>query len=389
MRVVLPVVSKPANLNEVQLLRSKYPDALIVLPELYTTSYNALDLLKIPSFVNQVFRLQQELLKIPNLVFGGIVEATDNKLYNAAFITISNTHRVVLKYNLPTYSEFYEARHFQSAPKLTDAIGVYGSLGIVICEDVWHEKTWEVARSLGVKTLIAINASPYYKGKLHEKAKLFQTFAVKYGINMIYQNWYTGFDELTLIDRLIVLKNGQTKVIVDPVDIVVNVDDTTGNLEAIYYSGSIVDPLQIDEYKLIADYIIRLNMEHYIPHKKVVIGVSGGIDSAVVLGLATRYHFDVDAYFLPSKYTSEESYQSIKLLQNAFDIEIKTVHIDEAFATYQLMGKEANVDFSSLALQNLQSRIRGTFLMTVSNTTGAFLLACGNKTEYALGYATL
>jgi len=399
MRIVLPAITKSSNHSYIEHLRRKY-DGIIVLPELYSTSYNALDFLKTQEFINNVLSLQSKLLEIPDIIFGGIIPSDIDKktFYNVAFyIGKNNNIKIAYKFHLPTYNEFYERRYFTPLNKNTSVIRLSPNnhIGLAICEDIWYEETWKIARTKSIKTLIAINASPYYKNKIQEKIKLFQSYTTKYGINLIYQNWYTSFDELTFIDRFIIDRNGKFYLIIDPVDIIIDTDNLGINIKSIRIdnglknSGKIFKTINFDEYKLITDYVIKNNMETYIPDKNVIIGISGGIDSSVVLALATKYNFNIDAYYLPTKYNSKDTEKSVKLLMDKYGVEIKQIPIDTLLDKYKELQEQINLNFSNIAIQNLQARIRGTILMTISNTTGAMLLACGNKTEYALGYATL
>jgi len=417
---------------------------LIVLPELFTIGYPPNDLL----YSTYVHDLQDDFITDISelstrfriaILFGGFY-TEDGKLYNVAYLALPHKPPMVVakKMYLPNYNIFNEKRYFQSSNhlsmiKLEDQSSheTY-NIGVVICEDIWVPSVTESLVADGAHAIISINASPYTKekskftiGMLKHKAKL-------YSVPIIYSNWYGGQDEIIYVTPSVVInENGllQDSLVINTsykkqLEVKRLREKRITELTQSYpvyrtYVGldSKVSPdnekvqtIQINEEPKLKD-VLALGINSYFRHNKLrtaILGLSGGIDSAVVLGLLIHALKDenspikqVKAYFLPSIFTTEDSYTAINLLKEY--IEKKGVEDRVTIHVYKLENL-VNVDVinemlkrfpdfvkdSKLAKQNLQARLRGLFLSTISNAIpGSLVIACGNKSEYAMGYATL
>jgi len=413
---------------------------LIVLSELFTIGYPPEDLL----YSSEVHQLQDSFIKqIAELstrfrtmiLFGGF-ETENGKLYNSAYLTIPDKEPIVVarKTHLPNYNIFNEKRYFTPSDHLSRLIVKDGTetykLGIAICEDIWVPSVAETFAADGCHAIISINASPYIKGKVEFTIGMLQHKARLYNIPIVYANWYGGQDEIIYYTPSFVADENGTILTYLTID-----HKTKQELEAKrirekriaelrksypVYSTTITweskrSELQDSYPKIIQEPklsdVLVLGIRSYLEHQRLhtaILGLSGGIDSAVVLGLLVKLIKQHDsplkkviAYFLPSIFTSEESYTAVSLLKEY--VEKEGVDDKVAIHVYKLENL-VNVDDinemikrfpdfvkdSKLAKQNLQARLRGLFLSTVSNAIpGSLVIACGNKSEYAMGYATL
>ena len=417
-----------------------YRPNLVVLPELFTIGYPPGDLLYSPSIYNRQKELITEINNISkilnvSILFGGYRISRKGKLYNCAYLSLPNKKVIDIhdKIDLPNYNIFAEKRYFVSGDSLT--ILKYGpfKLGILICEEFWIPSNDQTLVAYGVDALIVMNASPYVIGKpdyMQEKIKykyeLYQT-------PIMYVNWYGGQDEVIyMIPSMVVSKDGlessykyvslslskeetlnyafkkiQEKRIqeMEPSANKPVKTTTVGDVPLSETKHTIPKepcPKYGSKYQQLKDALI-LGIESYFKHANLdtaIIGVSGGIDSAVVLALLLKCSNikEIKAYFLPSEYTSKESYEAITLLQNYANkyrpgFYIETVHIESIVNSSSISAMFKTVfgeDKIGIAKQNLQARLRGLYLSTISNMIpNSIVVSCGNKSEYALGYATL
>ena len=300
---------------------------------------------------------------------------------------------------LPTYDVFDESRYFQPAREQNIFLFQGQQLGITICEDIWNDKNFwakqlyerdPVAELVGkgAALLINISASPYTIDKRALRVNMLRSLAKTYGRPLIYVNQFGGNDSLVFDGgSLAILPDGriaaQARVFEEDL---VMFDTETG-------SGDIHPQPEIElEVALQAlicgtrDYVCKSGFH------KVVVGLSGGIDSAVVAAIAVAAlgRENVLGVSMPSPYSSEGSRTDARLLAENLGIEFLTLPISEVFSAYLAALSEPFKGFSeNVAEENLQARIRGNFLMALSNKFGSMVLSTGNKSELAVGYCTL
>lgn len=388
---------------------------VISFPELAITGYPPEDLLLKQSFINDsIKKLSCIARKIDNIVaIIGFVDRGKNFLFNAAALINRKKIRAIYhKMLLPNYGVFDEARYFTPGKEnpvfrlLTDKGGCI--FGLSICEDIWHNNgpTAKQAKS-GASIIFNINASPYHMEKIKERERVAINMAKKNNLFIIYTNLVGGQDELVfdgqsfivspdgkIISRAEAFKEQiliadievQAKKFKNTVDFLLR-NQTKKNIPQVISKHL---PPEVEVYKALllglADYVEKNNF------KKVVIGLSGGIDSAVVATLAVDAlgKERVVGVFMPGRYSSKESETDAKKLAENLGIQFLVIPIDEIFAAYlntlDTHFKNMPVDITE---ENLQARIRGNILMALSNKFGYLVLTTGNKSEMSTGYATL
>ncbi|MCF6154648.1 MAG: NAD+ synthase [Candidatus Brocadia sp.] len=386
--------------------RSKSAD-LIVFPELAVTGYPPKDFLDIPAFIDENLKT---LDTIASRVYGisAIVGFVDrNKRRHGKFVhnaaAFIQDHKIVSVHHkslLPTYDVFDECRYFEPAHTISPVKFMDSILGISICEDIWNdEEFWprplyeidpiENLISYGANVMINISSSPFTVEK-HDKIRLRMLIhdAVKYKIPFIYVNQVGGNDDLVFDGNSVVI-NAQGKLIAQAATfeedlMVVDIEN-----EAVQVQPKTYSPIQTVHMALITglqDYVIKCGF------KKVVIGLSGGIDSAVTAALAVEAldNKNVIGVLMPSQFSSQSSIDDAAKLSQNLGIAYKVIPIKDVFETYQ---KTLQTEFKGLSFgiteENLQARIRGNILMALSNKYGYLVLTTGNKSELAVGYCTL
>ncbi len=403
---------------------------LVAFPELATTGYPPEDLLLKPDFVRTNL---EALERVTACTAGlsaivGFVDADDH-LYNAAALLVDRkrvgTYR---KQRLPNYGVFDEKRYFHPG----DACPVFmlngAPVGITICEDIWFPGgSPQAVTRAGAVLLVNINASPYHAGKWREREQMLRTRAQDYGAVVAYVNLVGGQDELVFDGTSVVLDHTgavlargaqfEEELIVCDIDtdavrrvrqqrfvraadlaeesdiatptIAVTVPSVTRRPSA---PPHLIQPLGPTEevYRALElalrDYVTKNRFNH------VVVGLSGGIDSALVATIAVDAlgRDRVHVAFLPSPYTSEESRTLAAQVAANLGLQMIDIPIGKILQMYidglapAFAGRAPDV-----AEENIQARIRGTLLMALSNKLGWLLLATGNKSEYSCGYATL
>ncbi len=389
---------------------------IISFPELAVTGYPPEDLLLTPKFVEDNSGQLKMIAKYTKdiAVIVGFVDKKENEIYNAAAVIYNNKIQGVYhKMFLPNYGVFDEKRYF--APGDKPLVFKFGKFifGVNICEDIWHKEgpTREQAK-LGAKIIFNINASPYYAGKVKKREEVIRSQARPNRIFICHNNLVGGQDELVF--------DGQS-MIVDDFGFIINraaafkedllIADLDITLSKARASKSIVAvtdslpckekvPLSNKESKALEPtaeiyQALILGLHDYIVKngfKKVVVGLSGGIDSSLVATLAVDAlgKDNVVGVFMPSQYSSSESEEDAWKSAENLGIRFLGFPIEQIFKTYltvlepEFSGLEKNI-----TEENLQARVRGTLLMALSNKFGWIVLATGNKSEMSTGYATL
>ena len=398
---------------------------LIAFPELAITGYPPEDLLLKPQFVNDNINALDQVKAASNdiTVIVGFVDSNKG-LFNAAAV-ISNNRLIDVyhKKHLPNYGVFDEYRYFHRGRRLPvyDFGGI--KIGVNICEDIWYREPTKIQAQSGAEIIININASPYHIGKAAFRENLVSTRVSESGVIIAYVNMVGGQDELVFDGGSFVV-DGDGKTIVKgvqfeekliPVDIEIKSAKTKsgknkaviakrqkvekikippvlikGQKPAIKMKKNIEMPSTVEVYNA-----LLLGTRDYVQKngfKGVVIGLSGGVDSALVAVIAVDAlgKEKVQGLFMPSLYTSKESHEDVYALAENLGIKITKVPINDLFETYlKTLEKSFSGTKRDVTEENLQARIRGNILMAFSNKFGWLVLTTGNKSEMSVGYATL
>ncbi|MGA9855798.1 MAG: NAD+ synthase [Gammaproteobacteria bacterium] len=370
---------------------------LVVYPELTLTSYPPEDLLLHSGLRREVEagvqRLVDETRGINLLVGYPLYEG--GRIYNVASIIGDGQLRATYrKWELPNYSVFDEKRYFTPGgdASLIEIAGV--SMGINICEDIWHAGPPERAVVAGAQLLLIPNASPFEMGKQQQREEMLRQRVAASGIPIVYVNHVGGQDELVFdggsltvnADGSVAVRASNFEAGLYPVDFSITGKRVTA------VAGSVHMDLNEEEsvYRAIVlgvrDYAVKNNF------KGVVVGLSGGIDSALTLAIAVDAlgKQNVTGVMMPSRYTSTLSVQEAMRQANILGVDCESISIEPAFEAFQQSLKPVlKQGMAGITEQNIQARCRCVLLMAISNRTGRLLLTTGNKSELAMGYATL
>ena len=322
-------------------------------------------------------------------------------LYNSALLIFQGEIiGIQNKSLLPTYDVFDEARYFDVASNIDVVPFKNEILGISICEDAWNnEELWPkkyypidpigVLAKKGATIIINISASPFHIGKEEVRYRLFQNHAKKNKIPFIFVNQVGGNDELIFDGRSIFIgKNGEPFLIFPSFKEHIETIDIKNHFDVCKYK-----PMDIVEsvYKA-----LLLGLKDYVKKcgfSKTVIGLSGGIDSAIVCVLAKEAlgNNNVLGVTMPSPFSSEGSVKDSIKLANNLGINVEEIPISSIYYSYvDSLKKHIRIsDEVNVSLENIQARIRGNILMAISNKFGHLVLSTGNKSELAVGYCTL
>ncbi len=388
--------------------RAKNQDAdLVVFPELAVTGYPPKDFLDIPAFIDENLR---HLEKITRCVSGisaivGFIDRNkrpQGKLVHnaAAFIQNQKVVSVHHKSLLPTYDVFDECRYFEPAHAISPVKFMDSALGISICEDIWNdEEFWarplyevdpiEHLISHGANVMINISSSPFAVGK-HEKIRLRMLIhdAVKYKVPFIYVNQVGGNDDLVFDGNSMVI-NAEGRLVAQAAAFEEDLAFVDLENQPVQIHPRFHSPVEAIHRALLVglrDYVRKCGF------RKVVIGLSGGIDSAVTAALAVQSlgNNNVVGVLMPSQFSSQGSIDDAVKLAKNLEIAHKVIPIKEVFDAYQRTLKfEFNGRPFDTTEENLQARIRGNILMALSNKYGYLVLTTGNKSELSVGYCTL
>ena len=377
---------------------------LVVAPELGLCGYPPRDLLNRADFLEGHDRGIRELAKgvgkVP-LLMGGIEKSTKKEgrpLHNVAFLLEKGKVRVVTRKRLlPTYDVFDEDRYFEPGEKVAPVRIGGRRVGVTICEDIWNdEDVWMERRYLadpvrelakkGIDLLINLSASPWHQGKEKTRYRLLERVAKREKIPVVQVNAVGGNDELVFDGQSLVLsKRGKLLSMGLAFAEEVKVVDLDGQEKKIEWAS---EEEQIFRALVLGtrDYLGKCGFQ------EVVLGLSGGIDSALTAVIAAEAlgKDKVLGVAMPSRYSSQGSLEDAESLARALGIQYEKISIEGPFATMlQAITPSRGGRSGGLTEENLQSRLRGVILMGISNDSGRLLLTTGNKSELAVGYCTL
>jgi NAD+ synthase (glutamine-hydrolysing) len=419
---------------------------LVAFPELAITGYPPEDLLLKPCFVADNRRGLQEVVRHcrglaavvgyvsqsdgmdPRPTRSSVVAAGAHELHNAAAIIADQ--RLIMTYGkwyLPNYGVFDESRYFHPGRRLP-LIRLGGTvIGVNICEDIWlPEGPTGFQAAAGAEVIVNISASPFHLGKSRVREQMLATRAREHGVVLTYVNAVGGQDELVFDGNSVLLdqegeviargkafeedliiadlnmeavararRTGRKKILPRRIASVVELCTAplqparTTRVRAVPDVATVLDPLE-EVYRALTvgvrDYVGKNGFS------RAVIGLSGGVDSALtaVLAVDALGAENVLGLFMPSPYTSQDSYDDVAELGIRLGISVKTIPITSLFDTYRhALAEMFQGRTSDTTEENLQARIRGNFLMAFSNKFGHLVLTTGNKSEMSVGYATL
>jgi NAD+ synthase (glutamine-hydrolysing) len=384
-------------LTAIETALSRHDPQLILFPELVVTGYPPEDLLLRASLAH---RVERALLKIaaraPDCyVIVGYPRAADDVLYNAAGVFFGG--KLVNEYYkqyLPNYRVFDEKRYFKEG-KDTLVMNIFGvPTAISICEDVWENAPIAGAKAEGAQLMLNLSASPFHAGKQVEREALLAQRAWQGGMPVVYCNLVGGQDELVFDGASMAVSAEGELIARSPAYVeylnCVNADWDGRRLR--FEEGEISDlrPVLEDVYETLV-----LGVRDYVNKngfKSVVLGLSGGIDSALTLAIAAdALGADrVEAVMMPFRYTATMSMDDAAEQAATMGVSYKVISIEALYDGFMAaLSDEFNGLSADKTEENLQARCRGVLLMAISNKKGSLVLTTGNKSEVAVGYSTL
>ena len=361
---------------------------LIIFPELALTGYPPEDLLFRDGFINQV---KDEITNFCNLapsdisILFGAPNKTDDFLFNSAYLIQNN--RIINIYNkqeLPNYGVFDEKRYFSSGVDSFVFECQNTKIGVLICEDQWVEGPISNLCQSKIDIVVSLNASPFQLNKQSERINICKNYALKFDITFIYVNMVGGQDEVVFDGNSFIVNNQGDVSLQLPAfkELSVSHIDTT------------FTPSLVSNESLIYSAIV-LATKDYIQKNTfggALIGLSGGIDSALTLAIAVDAigAENVHAIMMPYQFTSDMSLTDSELQAETQGVEFSSIDIHSMVDSFNLsLSDQFRNTSRDTTEENIQSRVRGTLLMALSNKSHKLVLATGNKSEMAVGYATL
>ena len=371
---------------------------IIVTPEMYLSGYPCDDLVLRDDFMNDVAIGIDQLATLTSdggpAIAVGAPTKDSGRIYNSVFV-LDNGKQIARfdKVNLPNYGVFDDKRNFTPG-QMPGPIMLRGlKIGFPICEDIWEPDVAECLEESGADLIIAMNASPFDSTKPERRMQNVIARGVETGLPIIYVNMIGGQDELVYDGGSFGINSGGKLACFSPSFsesvLIVTAQKSMGVLTL---TGQLSPP----DSDLTALYRgLCLGLRDYVQKNGfpgVVLGLSGGIDSALVAAIAVDA-LGADAVhgvMMPSAYTSQKSRDDASKLASALGIRLDTVPIAPAMtALDEMLGNQFAGTRPGVAEENIQSRLRGLVLMGISNKHGPMVLATGNKSEYAAGYSTL
>lgn len=366
---------------------------LLVFPELMLTGYPPEDLLYRAGFLNEVENTIQRLAtgcqQITAVVGAPCLQ--NGELFNAAYVLADGQVKAIYcKQQLPNYGVFDEKRYFTpgQGALVIECQGYH--VGLCVCEDLWSETVAGELKQSGAELIVSLNASPYHQGKAAEREQVISQRVTATGLPIAYVNLSGGQDEVVFDGGSFIANENSVSYLLPDFEAGLALCEFDGKQ---LIAESAVDSEQDSLAQLYQALVV--GVRDYVNKngfKGVVIGLSGGIDSALTLAVAVDAlgAERVETVMMPSRYTSDMSLTDAKLIADNFGVAYHIVAIEDTFQT--LLGELAPI-FDGAPVdtteENMQARIRGLMVMGVSNKKGLMVLTTGNKSEYAVGYSTL
>ncbi len=380
---------------------------LVVFPELALTGYPPKDLIGLPDFVEANLKALDDLAKwssTPAILVGFVDRSLlpeGKGLANAA--ALLGNGRILTRHHkslLPTYDVFDEGRYFDPAKSITPIHLGGRDLGVTICEDLWNDATFWDKRRLypfdpvedvigqGAEILINISCSPFSQGKREVKQRMLSAISRRHHRPLIYLNSIGGNDSL-VFDGASMVYSAEGELVARLAEfeedlLIYDTDDPAADLRASFETD--IERIRAALCLGIGDYVRKCGF------KRVALGLSGGIDSALVAALAAEAlgPESVVGVSMPSPYSSQHSRDDAQQLAENLGIEYRVIPITPMFESFlENLSPQWPGRAPDIAEENLQARIRGMILMGLSNKFGWLVLATGNKSELATGYCTL
>ena len=376
---------------------------LVVFSELSFVGYIPRDILLEPHFLNHqntyLHKLQEEIEDI-YVIVGAVTKnpsGVEKPFLNSALVF--HKKKLLFQYDkrlLPTYDVFDESRYFQrgTSSGLITLEGV--NIGLTICEDMWqhghevsntcynHDPISDLKKAHKLDLIINMSGSPYLQQKVHARTKIISQISKELKCPMIYIN-QVGANDAIIFDGYSMIAQPSGKV-----DYLKGFETDLKLIDLYSLKQSHKDP----DFSYDLEKALCLGIKDYIHKngfKKVVIGLSGGIDSALVLALCHEAlgAENIQALYLPSKFSSPLSKElAIKIAKN-FNVPLDIIAIDPIIESYiSSLDKNLKISKGGVALENIQSRIRGNLIMAYANQNKALMMGCSNKSELAVGYGT-
>jgi NAD+ synthase (glutamine-hydrolysing) len=402
---------------------------VVAFTELAVTGYPPEDLLLKPQFVKDNLRTLKEITRATQGITAivGFVDSNGHLFDAAAIMSNGKLVHVYHKMHLPNYGVFDEYRYFKPG-KRYPVITVKGvNIGVNVCEDIWYaDGPARIQALAGAEVIVAINASPYHKGKGKERQRMLASRAKENNVTVVYTNTVGGQDDLVFDGQSMVIgpkgkllvagKQFEEELITYDVKLPgparrgadvtselildehrehidsVNISDRPGQKKKPLPAARTAKPYSMAEEVYHA---LVLGTRDYVKKtgfKSVVIGLSGGIDSSLVAAVAVEAigKENVTGVYMPSQYSSDESCEDAAELARRLGVKMLAIPIHQPFNAYlnTLRGVFSHTK-QDVTEENIQARIRGNILMALSNKFGWLVLTTGNKSEMSVGYATL
>ena len=389
-----------ANADLLRACRAAHTDAdVIIAGELFLTGYPPEDLVLKRAFVAQIAEVAAALVEEtkdggPALIFG-LPTLENGQLYNSVMVADGGQASVRHKHHLPNYAVFDEKRLFSSGP-LPTPVELRGlRVGLPICEDIWFTDVVGHLASQGVDVLISPNGSPFERGKHEKRLHHARQRASQSGLPLVYVNQFGGQDELVFDGGSFAINGDGALAVQQPVWQSVSARITLQQQadESWQIAAETLAEHPPEDEQIYAAAV--LGLRDYVEKNRfpgVLLGLSGGIDSAICAAMAvdalgaSRVH----CIMLPSQYTSQASLDDAAACAKALGVKLDTISIADPVQGVENALQALFAGTSpDLTEENIQSRLRGTLLMAVSNKFGSMVVTTGNKSEVSVGYATL
>lgn len=388
---------------------------LVIFPEMAISGYPCQDLWHKSYFVKNCAEAVMKIVAASKSFECAVIVGTpwldiDSKkpvLRNSALlIEDGEIRKIIHKKSLPNYGVFDEKRYFEPAQFLSNFKFRGFVFSLLICEDMWDGRNLFLLNEQNIDAVFVINSSPYSYNKLQQRQKIAQKITKNIEKPLIYLNQVGGQDSL-VFDGSSFAMNCDGEIILQMSSFVsenkILLFENSGRISQEDFDNNQTKPIgskktvSIDESQLkfvnayqasvlaLRDYVLKNNF------RKILLGMSGGIDSALVATIAVDAlgSENVALYALPTRFNSASSLSDASLCSKNLTIDLKIIDIEAAFAEMLSTARSCGEVISELAQENLQARIRGSLLMTLANSSGALLLSTSNKSELACGYGTL